>query len=143
MRRIGLILVALLALAGLTACANYAGDGNSFSILATVTESSGDAVRINHITVQSSQGEANGWFDDNGGWFEQDHWMLHNNFHDGDSIWAPKRYVGHTYDREMHEIPLETVKVGQHIQALGKIRSDKEGKSSSYRAVFDQLYLTA
>ena len=143
MRRLSIVIAVLVLVASLAACGNYAGNGNDFVVRATVTESSHDAVRIKDVKVESTTGEANGWFDDNGGWFEQDHLVLHNNFHDGRSIWVPKTYVGQAYDANHQKIELEDVKVGAHIKAVGKIRSDKRGKSFSSRAVFGQLYVVS
>ncbi len=127
---------ALAVLLGVAAmgCANYSGDGNEFEVEGKVTKASEQSLTVDIYEIGETHGDANGWFEDGVSHKIHDNCECHG-------AWSGRKQYGEVRDYEGGVINPDEVAVGACVEVVGKIRSDKEGKSYTNRPVYDVAQL--
>jgi hypothetical protein len=109
---------------------NFSGTGNSFVVTGQVKSIGERSIRLESIVIESSNGKATNWF--------KKHDQFHNNYDSDCLCWDPRRYVGRVFDANGNPTDLQQLQVGQHMRLYGSVRSTQVGKTSEYRAVYNE-----
>lgn len=131
-KNIPAVLAVALGSFAVAGCTNPEGTGNDFHLRGKIENVGEQSITVRTKQILQEDGESEDWFS------VGDHNQLHDNC-DCHGIFNSRKQYGSVYALGGTPSELSSLKEGQCVDAIGKVRDDDDGKTYHTRAVFDKV----